>query len=86
VTDLGLADGDWYEVLTAVERYEVPAQVVVVFTGAVDRHYIDQHMDILESGAYDVLAEPSQRAAVRAVIESAAAHSLRRFAAAAGRL
>lgn len=75
LTDLRLPDGTWDVILEAVGRRQSPAQVVVILRGAIGKGYIDQHLDILETGAYDVLAEPGIPEALQSVVAAAAASS-----------
>lgn len=73
LTDVLLPDGPWDVILEAVGRRQSLAQVVVILRGAIDKGYIDQHLDILETGAYDVLAEPGIPEALQSVVAAAAA-------------
>ena len=78
LTDVKLVDGSWDRILHATTRNRLPIEVVVILTGPIDKGYIDQHLDILEVGAYDVLAEPDIVEALQSVVESAAVRSLSR--------
>lgn len=72
LTDLLLSDGSWEVILQAVARKQLPARIIVILRGAVDKSYVDQHLDILESGAYDVLAEPDCPEALESIVAAAA--------------
>lgn len=72
LTDLLLSDGSWEVILQAVARKQLPARIIVILRGAVDKSYVDQHLDILESGAYDVLAEPDSPEALESIVAAAA--------------
>ena len=71
LTDRVLPDGDWRAVLEIVAQGRANAQVVVC--SRLRDHTL--LIDVLEEGAYDVLAEPYQHEEIRQVLEAAAARS-----------
>jgi DNA-binding NtrC family response regulator len=67
LTEARLPDGDWRDVMTAVAEVSVASTVVVTHAFADDRLWAD----VLESGGYDVLAQPFFCPEVQRVISNA---------------
>ena len=74
LTDVALPDGDWREVLQIVAHSRPNIEVVV--SSRLGDHKL--WIDVLEQGAYDVLAEPYEREEVRRIVGAAAARSYKR--------
>ena len=67
VAEARLPDGDWQDVMKAVDEVSVATTVVVTHAFADARLWAD----VLESGGYDVLAQPFYRSEVQRVISNA---------------
>ena len=74
LTDQVLPDGTWRGVVEDVAQSRVNAEVVVCAQNADATLWCD----VLESGAFDLLAEPYQRSEVQRIVEAAAAKSYTR--------
>lgn len=71
LTDFTLSDGNWRTVADAVAERSANAEIVAVGRSKLRR-------SVMESGAYDLLAEPYSRGDVLRVVGGAALTSLRR--------
>ena len=64
VTSEQLADGDWRDLLSQLQRLSEPPQVIVMTATADD----DLWCDFLGNGVYDVIAKPMAKAEVFRII------------------
>lgn len=66
-----LPDGTWLSVLNSIKQTGTATQLVVCSRLGDTRLWCE----VLQCGAYDLLAEPYEEAEVRRIVESAALHS-----------
>jgi two-component system response regulator PilR (NtrC family) len=69
ITDTGLPDGDWQDIVEFANANRVAAQIVVS-TRLLERCLC---AEVFKRGAYDLLVEPYSHEELRRVLESAAA-------------